>query len=147
MIWIPHGVLPDSEDQLRLFPAQMKKEGLLLFILDHIFFTSNNDLCNKKIHVDSIYDNFENWGKFIFPDVPPEHSFLMISPYEPDRDFFLMTCIMIKNLQKPCIFIYPVIWENIFQQYFGKREHNYIPKQHYEISNAQKDFKIAYMLL
>ena len=64
-----------------------------------------------------------------------------------DREFFLMTCIMVKNLQTPCIFIYPVIWNNIFQQYFGKREHKYISEEYNEISNAQKDFKITYLLL
>ena len=124
-----------------------KKGRVALIHLKRIFFTLNPDLCDKKIHVDPLFDNFENWVKFIFPDIPREHSLLIISSYEPDREFFLMSCIMVKNLQTPCIFIYPVIWKDIFQQYFGKREHNYIPKEYYEISNALKEFKITYMLL
>ena len=124
-----------------------EKGRVALIHLKRTFFMNNPDLCNKKIHVDPLFDNFENWGKFIFPDIPHNHSLLIVSPYEPDREFFLMTCIMVKNLQIPCIFIYPVIWKEIFQQYFGKREHNYISREYYQISNASKDFKIAYMLL
>ena len=55
-----------------------------------------------------------------------------------------MMCTMLTNLQVPALLIYPIIWGDIFQQFFDKNPHTIIPKDFYVVSNAQKDFKVAY---
>ena len=120
------------------------EERVALIHMDKKFFKSTPFLTDLSLFLDPIFSHIENWGKWVFPNISKNTTLLLICPYEPPRDFCTMSCEMISHLTIPCLFIYPNVWSNVFQRFFGLQTTEFIDPVYYTISNNVKDFRIAY---